>query len=296
MHRSAGTFAVVALFSGAALSACAKEGAKSDSAVAQTGSAVKAAYDPATHVATVIARDFAFEAPDTIAAGWVTFHMMNEGPTLHHAGLVRIDSGKTMADVEAALKKAGPPPGWLVEVGGPNAPDPGAESNGTVHLDPGQYALICFVNVPGNVPHFMKGMVRPLFVQAASGTAAAAAEPTFDATITLSDYSFNIEGKLGAGKHTIRVLNQGPQTHEVEILRFAPGKTVKDFAAWLDKPEGPPPASALGGIVGVAKGTMASYFDVDLTPASYALLCFIPDAKDQKPHLLHGMIKELTVE
>ena len=30
-------------------------------------------------------------------------------------------------------------------------------------------------------------------------------------------------------------------------------------------------------------------------PGSYALICFVPDAKDGKPHAMHGMLKTLTV-
>ena len=119
MQRS---IAALALSSVAALCACSpKEAAKPDSSkVAQSGAPANAgSYDPATHTATVKATEFAFAAPDTIQAGWTTFHLMNEGTTLHHLAIVRIDSGKTMADVGAAMQTQGPPPKWIVEVGGP---------------------------------------------------------------------------------------------------------------------------------------------------------------------------------
>ena len=296
MQRS---IATLVFSSAVALCACSsKEAAKPDSAAATQAGAgtanANASFDPTTRVATVIAKEFAFVGPDSITAGWTTFRMKNEGTVLHHVAIARIDSGKTMTDVEAALKNPGPPPAWLVGVGGPNAPDPGAESNATLNLQPGQYVMLCFVDIPGNVPHFAKGMVHPLVVTAASGSTGT--EPTADATITLADYSFAVDGKLTAGKHTIKVLDNGPQEHEVEIVRLAPGKTMKDFGAWAVKKEGPPPASALGGVVGISKAAGANYFDVDLTPGNYALLCFIPDAKDGKAHIEHGMVKEFRVE
>ena len=34
---------------------------------------------------------------------------------------------------------------------------------------------------------------------------------------------------------------------------------------------------------------------VDLTPGEYALLCFVPDAGDGKPHVAHGMVRQVTV-
>ena len=44
----------------------------------------------------------------------------------------------------------------------------------------------------------------------------------------------------------------------------------------------------------MATGGVA-YLPVDLPAGNYALLCFIPDAKDGKPHLEHGMVKPFTV-
>jgi uncharacterized cupredoxin-like copper-binding protein len=287
--------AVVALSSAVVVGACSpKEAARDTTKVAQTGAPSNngGSYDPATHTVHVKATDFAFGAPDTIPAGWTTFHMMNDGAMFHHVTIVRVDSGKTMADVEAALKTQGPPPKWLVELGGPNAPDPTNASNATLNLQPGLYALLCFVDLPDKIPHFAKGMVRPLTVVAGTSNAA---EPTADLTITLADYSFTTAGAVKSGHHTVKVLNSGPQMHEVELMRLAPGKTMKDFGAWIAKMDGPPPGSGIGGIAGTAPGT-TGYFDVDLSPGNYAFICFIPDAKDGKPHLEHGMVKEFKVE
>lgn len=295
MHRHIGTAALLGV---AALSACSKEAPKADStAVAQTGNtpaASAAGYDAATRVMTAIAKDFAFVAPDSIPAGWTTMRMINEGQTLHHLQIVRLDSGKTMADFNKALQNPNAPlPKWVVEIGGPNAPDPKSESNATLNLAAGNYVFVCFVDVPDHVPHFAKGMMKPLLVTA---SASASAAPTADIVISLVDYAFTVKsGQLAAGKHTIQVLNDGPQTHEVSLVKLVPGKTAKDLAAWIEKPEGPPPGAAIGGVAGIAKGG-DSYFTVDFSPGPYALLCFIPDAKDKKTHIEHGMVKEFTIQ
>lgn len=296
MHRvSVGLIAA----SAAVVAACSAKEAKTDTSTpAQAGAptaapASKASFDPATHVAVLHAKDFAFDAPDSVTEGWTTFHLVNDGPSLHHAQIVRIDSGKTVADVEAAMKPGAPPPKWLTFVGGPNAPDPNSESDATFNLPAGSYAIMCLVDLPDHVPHVAKGMIRPLKVVAS--TAAAAPEPTADATVTLADYSFTMSGKLNPGKHTIKIVNKGPQVHEIEIARLAPGKTSKDLLTWLGKPEGPPPGNALGGVAGTATGT-TSYITVDLPAGNYTLLCFIPDMKDGKPHLEHGMTKDFKVE
>lgn len=303
MHRLVGTLAVAVT---SVLCACSqKEAAKPDStAVAQAGApgtpaapVSQASFDPTTHVAVVHAKDFAFDAPDSITAGWTTFHLVNDGPNIHHIQIVRLDSGKTVSDLQAAMQNPGPPKAWMAFVGGPNAPSPGATADATMNLQPGNYVLLCLVDIPSKVPHFAKGMVRPLKVTASSGPASA--EPTADATVALSDYAFTITGALTAGKHTFKTVNKGPQLHEVELIRLAPGKTMKDVGEWMEKAykgqaDGPPPMDGLGGVAAQPSGG-AAYFTVDLTPGNYAMLCFVPDAKDGKPHLEHGMVKEFKV-
>jgi uncharacterized cupredoxin-like copper-binding protein len=283
--KTIGTFAFMA---SALLGACTKEAPKTDTtAVAQASASAPAtaagSYDPATRVATIISKDFAFLAPDSIAAGWTTFRLVNDGGTIHHLQLVRLDSGKTAADVAAALKNPGPPPKWMIDAGGASAADPKTESNATLNLEPGNYAMLCFVDAPDHVMHFTKGMVHALKVTASTAMGAA---PTADLTIALSDYAFTVQGAgaLTAGKHTIKIVNDGPQGHEIQLIRLATGKTMKDLAAWVQKYEGPPPASAIDG-----------YFTVELAPGNYAFACFAPDTKDGKSHLEHGMVKEFTV-
>ena len=53
-------------------------------------------------------------------------------------------------------------------------------------------------------------------------------------------------------------------------------------------------AEPLGGVVFLDKDGRGT-FEVELTPGDYGLICFVPDAKDGKPHLAHGMVKTITV-
>ncbi len=151
-------------------------------------------------VVTVHARDFTFDAPSSVQSGPTTFRMINDGAAFHHAQIVRLDSMKTMADLQKSLEAPGPLPKWAVFVGGPNAVDPGREGNATLNLTPGQYALLCFVDVPGGVPHFAKGMMLPLTVTKSSTPPAAM--PTADLVMTLSDYKFELSKPIAAGVHT----------------------------------------------------------------------------------------------
>ncbi|HXG70536.1 MAG TPA: hypothetical protein VNJ04_07990 [Gemmatimonadaceae bacterium] len=37
------------------------------------------------------------------------------------------------------------------------------------------------------------------------------------------------------------------------------------------------------------------FFRVQITPGEYGLICFLPDVKDGKPHFVHGMVNQFTV-
>jgi len=239
----------------------------------------------------VTGEDFKFDAPDEIPAGLTEFRFLNKGPSLHHMAILKLTDGKTIDDLRKLLANPGPPPSWVKEVGGPNAPDAGTEANATVRLEPGNYVLICFVDI-GGPPHFTKGMVRPLRVVASKN---ATASVKADATLDLFDYNFKLSTEIRAGTRTIEVRNVGQQHHEVELVRLAPGISVSDFMKWMEKMEGPPPGKALGGVAGMDAGT-TQYFSADFTPGNYALLCFLPDAKDGKPHFVHGMVQQITVQ
>lgn len=246
-------------------------------------------------VVTIIAKDFAFEAPDSIVAGMTTIKMVNQGPDLHHVQLVRLTEGRTYDEFLAALREMKPgmaPPSWIINVAGPNSPVPGGEQSLTQELQPGTYALTCFIDTPDHVPHIAKGMVKSLTILPNNNPSAAA--PDADVTVKMSDYAWEITPNLTAGKHVIRLENLASQPHEMFIMQMAPGKTAEDLMKWGQTFEGPPPGKPMGGISGMATGQVA-FLPVDLPAGEYLLVCFLPDAKDGQPHLAHGMIKALTI-
>ena len=263
----------------------------STSQAAQESDSTAVAKATAPNVVVVKTSDYAFDAPDTVRAGLTTLRLVtNPGQEMHQVGLIRLDSGKTAADLFNAMKSPGPMPKWAIEVAGVNPPAPGQTAEATLNLAAGNYLLVCFVPSPDGVPHVAKGMSRPLVV---AGTAAAAPLPG-DVEIKLTDYAFGLSKPLTAGQHVIRVVNDGQQSHEVMVIRLAPGKTAAQVAAWVEKMEGPPPGEPLSGVAGLGVGQSAS-FPLTLTPGEYGLICFIPDAKDGKPHYVHGMVHQFKV-
>lgn len=244
--------------------------------------------------ARATARDNVFyEAPDTMAAGLTNIRLINDGPMFHHVWLVRLEDGRTVGDLVDHFRTPGPAPEWAVDVGGPNAPGaPGGDTAAIVDLEPGTYALVCVIDLPDGVPHVMKGMVRQVVVVPSNGPAATL--PEADIVMTLDDYTFGTDVPITAGRRTIRVENAAAQPHEVLFVKLENGATAQEFMEAMAKAEGPPPGTVLGGVTGMAQGGM-NQVTLDFEPGDYALICFVPDASDGRPHFLHGMLHQIHV-
>jgi uncharacterized cupredoxin-like copper-binding protein len=287
-------------FAATTFTACRSDRPKTDvqtsdqSASATPAAATDSGSGSSPRFVHVVATDYKLQIPDKIPAGAVTLHLMNEGKQLHHAMLARLDDGKTMADLGKAMNTEGPPPSWMKFVGGPNAIPPGGTATETSVLTPGNYVAFCVIPGPDGKPHAAKGMVQPFEVTA--GPEGAAALPAADDTVQLLEYSFKTSHPIPAGKRTILVENGGKQGHELVLLKLAPGKSAKDFAVWATTGgmKGPPPAMPMGG-VGTLSQNGSATFTADMSPGEYAFICFIPDAKDGKMHVEHGMVTQFTV-
>ena len=240
---------------------------------------------------TVNSKNYFFVAPDTIESGLTTIHLRNSGPEPHHVQLVKLANGQTVDGLLNELKQKGEAMlGQANLLGGPNSPAAGGESTVTLDLQPGNYALLCLIPTPEGVPHVMKGMSRALTVL--PSTRPAATEPKVDASMVLDDYKFEITGELKAGERTIKVENRAAQPHEVFIAKLADGVSAEQFLKEFMGPKAP--GIAYGG-TSVLKHGAVNYVTARLTPGKYALYCFVPDAKDGKAHIEHGMIREITV-
>jgi hypothetical protein len=272
-----------------------KEAPKADSTAAATPAANTAAPAPA-NVVNITASEYKFDAPDSIPAGLTTFSLTDAGKEIHHASLIKLDSGKTLQDLQNGIKnmKPGtPPPGWVIPAGGPNAVAPTGATSLTTVMEPGTYAIVCFVPDAKGVPHVMKGMAKQLVVTANAN--ANTTPPNADVTVTLKDYQFDFSTPLTAGKHTIKITTAPGQPHEFTLFQLAPGKKAEDVTKFvMTGMNGAPPGIPIGGVAGMAAGHDA-YYDVDLKPGDYAIICFLEDAKDGKPHFTHGMIQQIHV-
>ncbi len=258
-------------------------------------SASAAPSSAASGTLAVTGKEYAFDLPASVPAGVTAITLTNAGKEEHQAQLVKIADGKAMTDLLAGLQSSDPTAALklITLSGGPNAVAPGATGTSTVDLKPGAYAFLCFISGPDGAPHITKGMVAPLEV---TGTATTTPLPAGDASLTLKDFSFDLDS-LTAGKHTVTVKNDGPQPHEATIVKLNDGvtvDTVRSMVSASPAPSGPPPWTDVGGVTGVAPGTTVN-MDVDLPAGNYAFICFVPDPATGKPHFELGMIGALTV-
>jgi hypothetical protein len=278
---------VSALATGLALAGC---GSDSGSADSPTTTAPAAARPEVT----ITAHDYSFDLPAQIPAGYVDVTIDNEGKEDHQAQLVKL--GSLSFDEFEASDDITKVPADTVFVGGPNGATAGRSTTATVKLDPGKYAVVCFIPSPKDgKTHEAKGMVKQVEVVEREDSVETA--PVADSTIELSEFTFVVPDDFD-GRGVVDVTNVGNQIHELVMVKLNDGKTATDAAKFFAAPNGAPPFSAIpgvGGIVGLSSKQHA-WLTMDLDPGNYALLCFFPDpAKDGTPHVLEGMLKEITV-
>ena len=246
------------------------------------------------HPVTITASDFKFEMPDTIPAGVVTFNLVNHGKEIHHAQLLKLEDGKTMDDLSAAMKEHGPPPSWMKHVGGPNPAGPGQTISGASALAPGNYVVICFIPSTDGQPACGQGHGASVYRQRyryRGGGAAAGRRHHPAGGLRLP--------ALAAVDRRVAHLPGGERRPPAPRARARqacdPAKRSRTSRHGPRTLKGPPPAAPVGGVAGLDKGLTAQ-FTADLTPGEYGFICFVPDAKDGKPHLAHGMMKQFKVE
>jgi hypothetical protein len=145
---------------------------------------------------------------------------------------------------------------------------------------------------PDATSHYMRGMAKGFVV---TGPAEPGRAAQGDDTLSLSEYAFTFAHPLTAGVHTIAVMNKGAQLHTVVMVRLPAGVTSDQFIDWTKDPRGKqPPAIDAGGVTEISPGATVM-FGERFVPGRYALVCFSTDAKDGKPHFMHGMEEVIAV-
>jgi hypothetical protein len=299
-HR--GRLAAAGLFvtGAAALAACGDDDSKDEPAASKTTS-------PTTLSVTTAdaAKGFTMQAPSSIKGGLVQMRFENAGKAPHEAQLVRLDGGHTaqealkLVDTDDAVKL----PDWLHAEGGVAATDPGETDTVTENLPAGRYAILD--TETGNddkapAPS-RRGAIAEFTVTAGSDGAL----PATTSSIAVQDagedrYRFKATG-LRAGTNKLLFRNESKSDvalHHVIAFPITPGKTIADVrkAFTARNPSGPPPLDFDNGTgTTVLDAGRELVTTMTLKKGSYALICFLNDRDETKPHFLEGLLTKVDV-
>ena len=240
------------------------------------------AVPPEPHVVDIVAADYAFVAPAEIPSGWVTLRLDNQrAAEIHEISLARLPDGvdyetymnevirgweaiwEGMRDGEIGLDELDEAIGehlseWALEVeyvNSRNLLSAGRVSESILKLEPGTYALECWVKTENGDIHLSHGMIREITVtEADSG----GAQPEGDVILSLDADGAHMEVALALGKQTIEVhVSAGedgvPARNDVHLIRVTGDTDLAEVVSWLnwyDLDRGlqdPAPADFLGG-------------------------------------------------
>jgi hypothetical protein len=235
-----------------------------------------------------------FTAPSEVKAGVAEIEFTNSGEQANDAQLIRIEGDYTEQQVFDELRKAvegEPVADWFKGAGGVGGTEPGETNTVEQELPEGAYYV-----VGQNQP------ATPLTkIEVTSDGDSELDEP--DAKVTAQEYSFTGEG-LKSGTNKILLANEGAQWHHFLASRLKEGATIEDAQKFLSSQgpgAGPPPfedgQQAVNDVQStVLEGGTSQVVDAELQPGRYAFYCFISDKQGGPPHVVKGMVSEVTVE
>lgn len=259
-------------------------------------------------VVDIVSTGHHFEMPAQVAAGWSTFRFHNQTGATHFAVFEKMpvfegdqktyhDSVAEVGPVfQAALDliNAGDPaagfaefanlPQWYFDVvftGGPGLIGPGDVAETTVNLEPGTYAVECYVISADGTFHSVLGMMDGFEVTRENTGASA---PRADVELTLSNSGIEVDGVLKPGRRTVAVHFAEQMTHnnglghDVHLARLD-GTDVGELSTWMNWITGldsPAPVTFLGGAEEMPAGSTA-YVSVEVRPGDHAWVAEIDD-------------------
>ncbi|MDF2159011.1 hypothetical protein [Algoriphagus sp. CAU 1675] len=263
-----------------------------------------------------------FQMKDSIPSGWNTFRYLNESNEVHFFVLEKLPSGIRLSNyenellpvfkegfshlgkgnIEEGMKTFERLPEWFLGVqnhGGVGLLSGKSIGETTLNLEPGTYAMECYVRMPDGTPHVFLGMLREVIVtEENSGMEA----PSADARITISSQDgIQLLDSLTAGEIQFSVefkdqkMYEHYAGHDVNLVKLEEGSDLEHLVKWIDPSDmlalsTPEPKGFyfLGGVEDLPSGK-TGYFKAMLEPGDYVLISEIPDAQNRK------MVKRFAV-
>ncbi len=268
---------------------------------------VKAGYQPVS----ISTRSMEFNAPDSISSGWHEFIYDNQSGDIHFFVLEKLPEGITLVDykndlisvfesaldlmdegkVEEGFKEFEKIPEWfsqVVNIGGVGLIGPRSKASATFFLEPGRYAMECYVRMPNGRPHALMGMLDEIIVTSDSSSLT---PPETDLTVEVSSSGgITFQDTVAEGSYTIRVnyidqaRYENMMGHDVNLVRIETGADPAALAAWINAADptafrtpAPEGFEFIGGIQELPSGNHG-YFEAVLEEGNYVLISEVPDA------------------
>jgi hypothetical protein len=187
-------------------------------------------------------------------------------------------------------------------MGGPGLTAAGTASQTTVHLEPGEYIVECYVRDENGVFHSAVGMLDHMTVTTENSGAPA---PSATATVTISSTEgITVRDTPAAGPQVVQVVYEDQAVyahflgHNVQLVRLQDkddDEALRAIAQWMDwrHPTGlvnraPAGARFMGGVMEMTAGATA-YLHVEFAPGDYAWIAEVPDPDSQ------GMLRTFAI-
>ncbi len=282
------------------LSAC---GSDDDEPSAAPSGSTSPTAAPAAPEMAITGVDYGFQVSGSMAAGLTKISFTNAGKEMHMTGLGKLQAGKKLADVQAALKSGEEAAFETVfdeKEGDSNAPQvlsPGYSASTYMTLSAGTYTLICFVPAADGKAHYEKGMLSEFTVAAATSTTAAVA-PKASAELVFANGKLTGPASLPAGKTVFRVTTDA--NHELIGLIPLNGATPEQALAYIeakfesDKPPTGPDLGAIGLQIHDFDAGEEIVFELDLKPGTLMLGCELEGEKEGDPKHAERLVVTVT--
>jgi len=262
----------------------------------------------------VTAYDYAFQAPVELPSGWITFILNNEqAHEIHELSFARIPKNITYGEYRneyvgaweilleefqaGEVERSGIServnellPEWADSVKYINARgmlSPGRSAEKTVYLEPGLYAVDCWVKTEDGIIHLSNGMSRPLTITNESTNSP---EPSVENIITLKENEIDVQWDAETGSHSFAVVMEAdslgnPVHNNIHLIKTGGNTDLNEVNTWMDwyKVGGlrsPAPADFLGGVstYDAIPGESATYFTLEIDePGEYVWIVQVPE-------------------
>lgn len=259
-----------------------------------------------------------FFVADTLYSGWNNLIYENKSTEVHFVLMDLYPLGKTVAhtkvevlppfdegmklimegDIESAVTAFGRLPEWFQQIkfmGGTGLISPKHTAKSTVYLDPGVYAMECYVKMFNGEWHTSHGMLKQIIVKEEK-TDLQPPAPTVTLDISSID-GIVLRDSLTVGKQIIRTNFVDQKIwehfvgHDVNLVKYENTASLDSLIQWMNwmNPRGlrspaPDGFTFLGGMNNLSAGQYG-FFEADLTPGNYVLISEVPDANEKK--LIH---------